>query len=58
MRKHFFTQRVVSLWNCLPQRAVEAGSLNTFKREIDRALKDSGARGYGEKAVLIVDDQP
>ena len=49
-RKHFFSQRVVSLWNSLPQRAVEAGSLDTFKRELDRALKDSGVRGYGEKA--------
>ena len=39
-RKHFFSQRVVSLWNSLPQRAVEAGSLDAFKRELDRALKD------------------
>ena len=61
MRKHFFSQRVVSLWNSLPRRVVEAGSLDTFKRELDRALKDSGVRGYGENAgmgVLIGDDQP
>ena len=50
MRKNFFSQRVVNLWNSLPQRAVEANSLNTFKRELDRALKDSGVRGYVEKA--------
>ena len=29
---------------------MEAGSLDTFKRELDRALKDSGVSGYGEKA--------
>ena len=41
MRKHFFSQRVVSLWNSLPQSAVEAGSLDAFKRELDRAVEDS-----------------
>ena len=50
MRKNFFSQRVVNLWNSLPQKAVEANSLDAFKRELDRALKDSGVRGYGEKA--------
>ena len=61
MRKNVFTQRVVNLWNSLPQKAVEANSLDAFKRELDRALKDSTVRGYGEKAgtgVLIGDDQP
>ena len=38
MRKHFFSQRVVSLWNSLPQRAVEAGSLDAFKREHEIGL--------------------
>ena len=50
MRKNFFSQRVVKVWNSLPQKAVEASSLDAFKRELDRALKDSGVRGYGEKA--------
>ena len=50
MRKHFFSQRVVSLWNSLPQRVMEAGSLDTFENELDRALKDNRVRGYGEKA--------
>ena len=50
VRKNVFTQRVVNLWNSLPQRAVEAKSLDGFKRELDRALGASGIKGYGEKA--------
>ena len=50
VRKNVSTQRVVSLWNSLPQRAVEAKSLDGFKREFDRALGASGVKGYGEKA--------
>ena len=40
----------MNLWNSLPQKAVEADSLDAFKRELDRTLKDSGVKGYGEKA--------
>ena len=50
MRRTFFTQRVVGLWNSLPQRVVEASSLAIFKRELDVALVAKGIRGYGEKA--------
>ena len=50
MRKTFFTQRVVNLWNSLPQKVVEASSLAIFKRELDVALVAKGIRGYGEKA--------
>ncbi|XP_072437775.1 uncharacterized protein [Chiloscyllium punctatum] len=50
MRRNYFTQRVVAVWNALPQRAVEAQSLDSFKKELDRALKDSGVKGYGDKA--------
>ena len=50
MRRTFFTQRVVGLWNSLPQRVVEASSLAIFKRELDGALVAKGIRGYGEKA--------
>ena len=50
MRTFFFTQRVVNLWNSLPQKVVEASSLAIFKRELDVALVAKGIRGYGEKA--------
>ena len=52
MRKNFFTQRVVNLWNSLPQKAVEANSLDVFKRELDIALRANGIKGYGEKAGM------
>ena len=50
MRGNFFSQRVVNLWNSLPQKDVEARSLIVFKTEIDRFLINKGVRGYGEKA--------
>ena len=51
MRRNFFSQRVVNLWNSLPQKAVEARSLSVFKTEIDRFLINEGIRGYWKKAV-------
>src|SRR5215467_11751771 len=36
MRKNFFSQRVVSAWNKLPDRVVEVNSVNAFKNELDR----------------------
>ena len=48
--RNFFSQRVVDLWNSLPQKPVEARSLSVFKTEIDRFLINKRIRGYGEKA--------
>ncbi|XP_051876029.1 RNA-directed DNA polymerase from mobile element jockey isoform X1 [Pristis pectinata] len=50
MRKNFFSQRVVNLWNSLPRTAVEAGSVGVFKEEIDRYLNSQDIKGYGDKA--------
>ena len=52
MRRHFFTQRVVSLWNSLPQEVADAKTLKVFKRQLDIALGANGIKGYGEKAGL------
>ena len=52
IRRYFFTQRVVSLWNSLPQEVVDAKTLNLFKRQLDIALGANGIKGYGEKAGL------
>ena len=37
--KHFFTNRVVNLWNSLPGEVVYAPSLNVFKNKIDSYLQ-------------------
>ena len=36
LRKHFFKNRVVDLWNSLPSNTVEAPSINSFKNRLDR----------------------
>ena len=35
LRKNFFSQRVVSEWNNLPNSVVEAESINSFKNKYD-----------------------
>jgi len=35
LRKHFFTKRVVSLWNSLPNIVVDSESINCFKSRLD-----------------------
>ena len=53
MRRNFFTQRVVNLWNSLPREAVEATSLNVFKARIDKFLNGKGIKGDGEQLVRV-----
>ena len=50
LRRNFFTQRVVNLWNSLSSETVEATSLNIFKARIDKFLNYKGIKGYGERA--------
>ena len=38
IRGKFFTQRVVTLWNRLPKKAVDAPSLEALKARLDVAL--------------------
>ena len=38
--KHFFTNRIINLWNNLPKKVVEAETMNTFKNRIDSHLKE------------------
>ena len=38
IRRKFFTQRVVTPWNRLPEEVVDAPSLEAFKARLDVAL--------------------
>ena len=50
LRRNFFSQRVVNLWNSLPTEVVEATSLNMFKARMDGFLIGKGIKGYGDQA--------
>ena len=36
---HFFSERVINRWNCLPPNAVKATSANSFKARLDKVRK-------------------
>ncbi len=38
--KHFFTRRVVNIWNNLPKSVVEAPTLNTFKNRLNKSWEN------------------
>ena len=45
----FFTQRVVSVWNELPEVVVEVGAILSFKKHLDSYIGTMGIEGYGPK---------
>jgi len=49
IRKHFFSQRVVNVWNELPQHVVDAPSVNSFKNRLEKSL----GRYYGAPLVPL-----
>ena len=38
-RQNFLINRVVNVWNSLPDEVVEAGSVNNFKNMLDKFLE-------------------
>jgi hypothetical protein len=51
VRQHFFTFRIVNVWNSLPFDVVNAGTLNTFKNCLDRYWKSQDLL-YNHRACL------
>ena len=45
-RKYFFTQRIIGLWNSMPEEMVTAVSLDSFKRGLDQFMENKGIKSY------------
>jgi len=44
LRKHFFTDRIINIWNALDDRTVTSATLNSFKNGLER-LRNSRRMG-------------
>ena len=53
MRKFNFTNRVISVWNTLPDTAVSANTIDTFKARLDRFCSDQEVK-YNWKSDIII----
>ena len=52
MRKFNFTNRVISVWNTLPDTVVSANTIDTFKARLDRFWSDQEVK-YNWKSDII-----
>lgn len=52
VRQHFFTHRVVNVWNSLPEELVHAQSLNGFKNRLDSFWSDKELH-YNYRANIL-----
>lgn len=50
LRQHFFSERVVNIWNKLNYNTVCASSLNSFKNHLDNMYKDGSSSGLCQSA--------
>jgi len=46
LRQHFFSERVINIWNSLDSKTVTATSLNCFKSYLDIIQKDGSFSGF------------
>ena len=56
IRKHFFTNRVVKVWNSLPEDVVNAPSVNSFKNRLDKFWNNQPFKYNYEEPYLIGTD--
>ena len=60
LRKYNFTNRVIPIWNSLPDFVVSAGTTNTFKNRLDKFWSDqdilydykADLHGIGNRSVV------
>ena len=52
MRKFNFTNRVISIWNTLPDTVVSTNTIDTFKSRLDRFWSDQEVK-YNWKSDII-----
>ena len=45
-RKFFFPQRVVNLWNFLPEETVKARTIIEFKEKLEKFMEVRSIKGY------------
>jgi len=51
LRKYFFTERITNMWNSLPDVVVNASTVNQFKNNLDKHLRNQEIM-YDYKAEL------
>ena len=56
IRKHYFTNRVVKIWNSLPDNVVNATSVNSFKNQLDKFWDNQPLKYNFEEPYLIGTD--
>jgi len=47
VRGRFVKQRMVNVWNALPEVVVGVGTIVAFKEHLDRYMSKMGLEGYG-----------
>ena len=61
LRKHFFSNRIVAIWNSLPNTVVSAESVNIFKNRLDKFWAKQNFKfdwnaditGIGSRSLII-----
>ena len=53
LRKNFFTLRITNFWNELPNKVIEAPSVKSFERRLDKFWRKYKIRYDFEKCVLF-----
>lgn len=46
LRGNFFPQRIVHIWNRLPEEAIEMDIIKSFKRDLDKCMDQKAFEEY------------